>query len=59
MFALLTTAGLNFKGAFYHYAARIINTEDIPNKFDITRLFPIWKRKGSALDLNMLKEWDA
>ena len=63
MFALLTRAGLKFKGAFYHYAARMISTEDIPDKFDITGLFPIWKRKGSALDLSMMryihsKEWD-
>ena len=64
MFALLTKAGPKFKGAFYYYAARIISTEDIPDKFDITRLFPIWKRKGRALDLNMMryihsKDWDA
>ena len=45
IFALLTIAGSTFNEAYFQCAARIIRTEDVPDKFDITRLFPIWKKK--------------
>ena len=60
MFSLFTKVGPTFKGAFFQYTARIIRTEEVPDKFDITRLFPIWKK----IVLNTMryihsKEWDA
>ena len=38
--------------------------EMVPNTYDYTKLFGLWKGKGSKLDLNMTryihgKEWDA
>ena len=53
-----------FKEAIYWYTKRIINNETILGVFLITWLIAIWKRKGRALDLNMMryihsKYWDA
>ena len=41
-----------------------MNNELVPDKYDYTKLFGLWKGKGSKLDLNMTryihgKEWDA
>ena len=33
----------------------ILNYEDTPQSFSIMWLIAIWKKKGSALDLNMMK----
>ena len=64
MFKLLNKSGDKYKDAIYHYMKRIFKHEDIPQIFQITWLIAIWKRKGSALDLNMMryihtKHWDA
>ena len=44
--------------------ADFINNEMVPDTYDYTKLFGLWKGKGSKLDLNMLryihgKDWDA
>ena len=43
---------------------RIIREEEVPKAFNLTWLIAIWKKKGSALDLNQMryihtKLWDA
>ena len=35
------------------YMKKFISTETTPLAFSYTTLIPIWKKKGSALDLNM------
>ena len=64
MFKLLNNAGEGLKKAIYHYMNRIIRDEEIPKAFSLTWLIAIWKKKGSALDLNQMryihtKLWDA
>ena len=64
MFKLLNRSGDRYKEAIYLYMRRIFKQEEIPKKFQLTWLIAIWKRKGSALDLNMMryihtKLWDA
>ena len=64
MFDPLTKAGNLYKEAIMTYMSKIINTESIPFGFRKTVLIPIWKKKGSALDLNMnryvhMKSWQA
>ena len=64
MFKLLNSTGEGFKKAIYHYMNRIIRDEEIPNAFSLTWLIAIWKKRGSALDLNQIRNihtilWDA
>ena len=64
MFKLLNKAGDRYKEAIYLYMKRILKEEAVPTEFHMTWLTAIWKRKGSALDLNMMryihtKVWDA
>ena len=64
MFKLLNRSGNRYKEAIYLYMRRIFKQEEVPKKFQLTWLIAIWKRKGSALDLNMMryihtKLWDA
>ena len=64
MFDLLNKAGDKYKEAIYWYMKRIFKNENTPLEFQLTWLIAIWKRKGSALDLNMMryihtKYWDA
>ena len=64
MFDPLNKAGDMYKEAIRMYMSKIINNETIPWEFSKTVLIPIWKKKGSALDLNMMryvhmKPWQA
>ena len=64
MFDPLNKAGVEFKKAIFEYMKRLFRDEELPFSFSRTRLLGIWKKKGSALDLNMmryvhLKEWEA
>ena len=48
----------------YIYMADFMDNELVPDTYDYTKLFGLWKGKGSKLDLNMTryihgKEWDA
>ena len=63
MFKLLNRAGDRYKEAIYLYMKRIIKEEEVPTEFHLTWLTAIWKLKGSALDLNIMryihtKLWD-
>ena len=55
MFKLLNKAGDRYKEAIYLYMKRIFKQEEVPTEFQLTWLIAIWKRKGSALDLNMMR----
>ena len=53
-----------YKEVIFWYMKKIISTETTPIAFSYTTLIPIWKKKGSALDLNMMryvhtKIWEA
>ena len=55
MFRHINKASEEFQDAIYVY---------MPDTYDYTKLFGLWKGKGSKLDLNMTryihgKEWDA
>ena len=60
IFHHINKAGEEFQDAMFIYMAQ----EMVPDTHDYTKLFGIWKGKGSKLDLNMTryingKEWDA
>ena len=64
MFDLLNRSGDKYKEVIFWYMKKIISTENTPIAFSYTTLIPIWKKKGSALDLNMMryvhtKIWEA
>ena len=53
-----------YKEVIFWYMKKIISTETTPLAFSYITLIPIWKKKGSALDLNMMryvhiKIWEA
>ena len=48
----------------FKYCEPLINLEQVPETYKYTKLFGLWKGKGSELDLNMMqyihgKDWDA
>ena len=55
MFDLLNKSGNKYKDAIFWYMKNIIRNETTPFAFSFTTLIPIWKRKGSALGLNLMK----
>ena len=64
MFRHINKAGALFKQAMFVYMSHFMNNELVPDTYDYTKLFGLWKGKGSKLDLNMTryihgKEWDA
>ena len=63
MFRHITKAGMDFQDAMFDYMADFIFYEMVPETYDYTKLFVLWKGKGSKLDLNMIsyihgKDWD-
>ena len=55
---------MDFQDAIFDYMADFIYNEMVPDTYDYTKLFGLWKGKGSKLDLNMMryingKDWDA
>ena len=64
MFCHITKAGQDFHYAMFDYMSDFMFHEMVPDSYDCTKLFGLWKGKGSKLDLNMTryihgKEWDA
>ena len=55
MFDMLNKAGHDYKMATFKLMKRLIEKEEIPRQYDYTCLTQIWKKKGSALDLNMMR----
>ena len=48
-------AGEGFIYAMYIYMSHLMNNKLVPDTYDYTTLFGLWKRKGSKLDLNMAR----
>ena len=64
MFRHISKAGEEFQDAMFIYMGDFMAQEMVPDTYDYTKLFGLWKGKGSKLDLNMTryihgKEWDA
>ena len=55
VYKLFVKSGTKYKEAVFKYMAKLIETEQIPLCFKNTVLTPIWKKKGSALDLNNMR----
>ena len=56
MFNLINKAGEKYKDSLvYLYMRKIIKKEQILLQFRYTSLVPIWEKKGSALDLKMMR----
>ena len=55
VYRLFVKAGTKYKDAVFKYMSKLIETEQIPLCFKNTILTPIWKKKGSALDLNNMR----
>ena len=51
MFCHINKAGQFFKDAMYIYMSNFMNNELVPDTYDYTKLFGLWKGKGSKLDL--------
>ena len=54
-YKLFNKAGEHYKWAIFELMAKIIDTEQIPDVFKDTSLTPVWKRKGSALQLQNMR----
>ena len=39
----------------FKYYEPLINNEQLPDTYNYTQLFGLWKGKGSELDLNMMR----
>ena len=64
MYKHITKAGDKFQKAMFKYYEPLVNLEQVPETYNYTKLFGLWKGKGSELDLSMMryiheKEWDA
>ena len=64
MYNYITKTVEKFELAMFKYYEPLINLEQVPENYNFTKLFGLWKGKGSELDLNMMryihgKDWDA
>ena len=64
MYKHITKASEQFQIAMFKYYKPLINQELVAETYNYTKLFGLWKGKGSALDLNMMRytqgnDWDA
>ena len=55
VFNPLNKAGKKYKEAIFKYMTKLLKEEQIPSEYSKTTLFQIWKKKGSALDLNNMR----
>ena len=55
MFKFFNKSGHQYKGSIFRLMEKLIQLEEIPFKYGATSLIPIWKKKGSALDLNNMR----
>ena len=53
MYKHITKAGEQFQIAMFKYYEPLINLELVPETYNYTKLFGLWKGKGSKLDLSM------
>ena len=47
----MNKAGEQFKHAMFIYMSNFMNNKLVPDTYDYTKLFGLWKGKGSKLDL--------
>ena len=64
MYKHITKAGEKFQLAMFKYYKPLIYLEKVPETYNYTKLFGLWKGKGSEFDLNIMryipcKDWDA
>ena len=52
MFCTITKAGQYFQDAMLIYMADFMDKDLVPDTYDYTKLFWLWKGKGSKLDRN-------
>ena len=55
MYKHITKAGEKFQKAMFKYYEPLVNNEQVPETYNYTKLFGLWKGKGSELDLNMMQ----
>ena len=55
MYKHITKAGEQFQLAMDKYYKPLVNLEQVPETYNYTKLFGLWKGKGSELDLNMMR----
>ena len=53
MFRHINKAGQDFQNAMFVYVADFMSQEMVPDTYDYTKLFGLWRGMGSELDLNM------
>ena len=51
----INKAGAYFQDAMFIYMADFMAKELVPDTYDYTKLFGLWKGKGNKLDLNMTR----
>ena len=57
-------AGKAFQYTKFRYSRPLLNQEQVPETYNFTKLFSLWKSKASELNLNRMryihgKDWDA
>ena len=58
MFKHINKVGEEFKDAMFEYLADFILNEFVPETYDYTKLFVLWKQKGSELNVNeAMQQW--
>ena len=55
VFNLFNISGPAYKEATFRLMAKLIQKEEVPREYIKISLFQIWKKKGSALDLNNMR----
>ena len=55
MYKHITRAGEKFQQAMFKYYEPLVNLEQVPETYNYTKLFGLWKGKGSELDLHSMR----
>ena len=55
MYKHITITREQFQIAMFKYYEPLINQEQVPETYNYTKLFGLWKGKDSELDLNMMR----
>ena len=55
MFRHINKSGEQFQDAMFIYMGDLMAQEMVPDTYDYTKLFGLWKGKGSKLDLNITR----
>ena len=55
MFRHINKAGEEFQDTMFIYKGDFMAQQMVPNTYDYTKLFGLWRGKGGKLDLNMTR----